>query len=136
MAEVSRVATFSVSADEVWKVVGDFHGLPGWLPPVERSEPQDGGRIRRLTMADGAELVESLVSMDEAGRSCTYRIDGSEPPIMNYVATISVAETGSGCELTWSSTFDVVGVPEVEAVAMIEGVYDAGIESLRQRFGG
>jgi hypothetical protein len=36
----------------------------------------------------------------------------------------------------WTSTFEAVGVSDDEAITIIEGIYDAGLGSLKERFGG
>jgi hypothetical protein len=38
--------------------------------------------------------------------------------------------------LEWSSSFLPAGVPETEAVKVIEGIYQAGFDNLKKMFGG
>ena len=35
----------------------------------------------------------------------------------------------------WSSEFDPVGAPEAEVVAVVQGIYQAGFDALKERFG-
>lgn len=134
MATARRVTELAAGADEVWAVVGDFNGLPEWLPPIERSELEDGG-VRRLTLRDGGEVVERLESHDDAGRSYSYRILESGLPVRDYRATVAVHERPDGCEVEWQSTFEPEGASEEDAVAVIDGIYDTGLAALRERFG-
>ena len=137
MAEVRRTVSLPAHADEVWSLVGDYNGLPQWLPGIEKSELEQDGAIRRLTLAEGAgEVVEVLEEHDPGGRTYTYRIIESGLPIKDYVSTMTVHEQGGSSELEWSATFESVGVSDEEASAIIEGIYDAGIGGLKERFRG
>ncbi len=137
MAQVSKTVLLAAPADEVWALVGDYNGLPEWLPGIERSTLEQDGKIRRLTLAEGGgEVVELLHSHDPSGRTCTYSIEESGLPIRDYVSTLTVRESDGGSEVEWTGTFEVVGVPEEEALGIVHGIYDAGIGSLEERFGG
>lgn len=70
----------------------------------------------------------------EGAMSYSYSVESGPLPISNYVSEISVTGSGSGCTVTWSSEFDPVG-PAADAEAVIEGVYDGGLNSLKEMFG-
>lgn len=128
MAKSFRSKQFDVSADDMWKRIGDFHGLDGWHPAVTTSEKLEGGAQRKLTLADGATLVETRIA--EGERTYSYRIDEGPLPVANYRSTISVVDDGGGCEVRWEGEFDPVGLPEAEVVELIEGIYQAGLDAL------
>ncbi len=140
MASVSVSDRISASASRVWGVVRGFNDLPNWLPPIAASEV-DGegiGSVRILTLADGgATLTERLDAHDDAGRSYTYSIIESPLPFTGYQATIRVADDGAdACTIDWSSTFEPSGAPEAEVVGLIEGLYRAGIDKVKEIVGG
>ena len=136
MASARRAVTLAASADEVWELVGDFNGLPKWLPPAAASVLEEGGQVRRLTVADGSgEVVERLEARDPDARTTTYAILESPLPVSGYVATLAVHERDRGCEVEWQSTFQPSGAGEDEAVAVIHGIYDEGLGALQERFG-
>ena len=58
----------AVPADEVWALMGDFNGLASVSPDVVKSELEQGGAIRRLTLTNGAQFIEQLVSRDDDAR--------------------------------------------------------------------
>jgi carbon monoxide dehydrogenase subunit G len=137
MAEVRRRESFAAPAEEVWALVGDYNGLPAWHPGIESSQLEQDGAIRRLTLADGAgEVVELLEAHDHDGRTYRYRIVESGLPVEDYVSTLTVHEVGDAAHVEWTSTFEAVGVSDDEAITIIEGIYDAGLGSLKERFGG
>ncbi|HXV91677.1 MAG TPA: SRPBCC family protein, partial [Pseudonocardia sp.] len=84
-------------AEEVWSLIRDFDGPPGWHPAIEVSELTEGGSgaevgaVRKLTLGDGGVVVERLLTLDDAGRSYTYEILDSPFPVRRYVSTIHVA---------------------------------------------
>jgi hypothetical protein len=137
-------AVVPASAAEVWRVVRDFDGLPGWHPAIAASELTSGtaaevGALRRLTLADGGVVVERLVTLDDGDRSYTYEILESPFAVRRYVSTVRVAPvTDSGhAFVEWWSEYDADAGDEDElSLVFADGVYAAGIAGLRERFGG
>ena len=56
MAKVSMQSAVNMSADELWKLIGQFNALPDWHPAVISSKLEDGGKVRRLSLFGGAGL--------------------------------------------------------------------------------
>ena len=56
MSKLSVTTQLGVSADQVWELIGNFNALPDWHPAVERSELEEGGTVRRVTLAGGASM--------------------------------------------------------------------------------
>ena len=140
MAKVSMNTTINASADEVWKTISDFNGLPMFVAPIANSTVEDSGvgAVRTLSLQDGGPpIVERLESFDEESQTLTYSIIESPLPLEGYVSTMEVRDQGEGkCELTWSSTFELKGASEDEAKKIVEGVYSAGFEGLKKLYGG
>ena len=92
--------------------------------------------MRKLTTGDGAVVHERLDSIDAAQRTYTYSITDSPLPLEGYQATIRVADGGGAgsAEVHWSSEFEPAGAPETDVVAIVEGIYQAGFDSLKERF--
>lgn len=136
MARVSMSTQLSVSADELWKMIGGFNALPDWHPAVEKSELAEGGRQRTLHLAGGGTIVETLVNHDDGSKTYTYEIKDSPLPVANYVSTINVSPSGEkSSTVEWSSNFEPSGAPESEAVRAIQGIYQAGLDNLKKMYG-
>ena len=138
MAKVVMSTPLPVSAEQAWRMIGGFNALPDWHPSVQKSELQEGGRLRKLQIAGGATIVERLEKFSENEHLYTYSIEQGPLPVANYTATIRVKqEPGkAGCVVEWSSEFTPSGAPESDAVAAIRGVYQTGFDNLRKMFGG
>lgn len=138
MATVSMKSHYSVPAEKVWELIGGFNALADWHPAIERSELEEGGEVRRLTLVGGGSIVESLEQMDEAGRLYRYRITEGPLPVAGYVAQIRVTPDadGTGCEVEWSSEFAPSGASQADAEKVIRDIYDAGFNNLKKLFGG
>ena len=138
MSKVIMSTELPVTIDQVWRLIGGFNALPDWHPAVQKSELQEGGRVRQLQLANGATLVERLESFSETERMYTYTIQQGPLPVLNYKATIRVRqEPGKpGAIVEWSSEFVPSGAPETDAVAAIQGIYQAGFDNLKKMFGG
>lgn len=138
MSKVSMNATIHASADDVWKTITDFNGLPKFVGAIAESSMKGSGigAVRTLTLQDGGPpIVERLESLDEQAQVLSYSIIESPLPLQDYVAHMEVRDLGEGqCELKWSSTFQPKGAPEGEAIKVVEGVYSAGFEGLKKLF--
>jgi hypothetical protein len=135
MATASANIRVPVSADKVWQLVGGFLTLNEWLPMIASSESLEGGRVRKLTTADGAVIVERLQTYDNANRTYSYSIDTGPFPASNYLATLQVSAAGEHeTVITWSGSFTPDGVSDAEIEALFQGVYDGGLEALKANF--
>ncbi|HWO13374.1 MAG TPA: SRPBCC family protein [Polyangiaceae bacterium] len=137
MAKVYEKQQLRASVDDVWSAIGGFNDLPQWHPAVTGSTLEDGGRVRRLRLANGASLVERLRTFSERDRTYGYSIEQGPLPVSAYLSELRVSEPegGSGCKVEWSGEFAPEGVAEAEAVTIIAGIYRAGLDLLRERFG-
>ena len=83
--------------------------------------------MRTLALKGGGTIVEEQVERDEAGMSYTYRIIESPLPVANYESTIAVGHEG-GTTIVWTGKFDAKGAPDADAIGVIEGIYQGGLE--------
>ena len=143
-AKVSESVVVDAAPDAVWKIVGDFDGLPGWHPAVAKVDIVKGsnntpGAVRDITTKDNAKLVETLLAYNAKGHSMKYRIDQSPLPVAGYVSQLKVAPAGKGSRITWSSTFSVPaaakkdGVTDAKAQEIVAGIYTGGFEGLKAK---
>lgn len=130
MAEVERSKRFDVSAQEMWRRIGDFQGIAAWHPAIARCTPQEDGEVRELALPDGDKVVERRVAQTD--RSYTYRIlDAGPLPVSDYEATIAVRDgEGGGSVVDWRATFTPVGASDADAVEVIGGIFDGGLGAL------
>jgi len=130
MAKVSVSEKIPANAQQVWEMIGNFNSLADWHPAIEKSELEEGGSVRRLTMPDGTIIVETLTSE----RIYEYVIPDGQLPLSGYKALIRVVEDDDGnCTATWESEFE----PQApNAEDMVTGLYQAGFDNLRKMFGG
>lgn len=132
-------------ADEVWRVVRDFNGLPTWHPAIATSELETGaspetiGAVRKLALTEGGTVREQLVALDDTGRRYTYDILESPFPIRSYRSTVRVAPltTSGDAFVEWWCDYDADAAHETELNDTFgNGVYAAGIAGLVGHFGG
>jgi len=138
MAAVTMSTYLPVPIDQVWRLIGGFNALPDWHPAVEKSDLEDGGRVRRLQLSGGGSIIERLESFNENEHMYSYTIEQGPLPVANYKSTIKIRqEPGKpGCTVEWSSEFAPSGAPEPDAIKVIQGVYQAGFDNLKKLFGG
>lgn len=140
MTKVSMQTNIRASADEVWKTISDFNGLPKFITAITKStmEGSGVGAVRTLKLQDSDQpILERLERLDQEARSLSYSIIESPLPPADYIATVEVKPLDENrCELTWWSTFEPKGASEAEAVKTVEGVYTMGFEGLKKIYGG
>lgn len=137
MSKVEMSTELAVSPAQLWQVIGGFNALADWHPAVASSELEDGGKVRRLKLVGGGEIVERLIESDDNEHLYSYEIIDAPLPVQNYRATIRVRDAGDGRRsiVEWSGEFLPKG-PEPDAVAVVQGIYQAGFDNLKKMFGG
>ncbi len=135
MAQVTVKVNIPVAADQVWQTLRDFGGMDKWAYGVA-SLSLSGvglGAVRTITFSDGAEVVERLESLDDAGRRLSYTILSSSLPVEGYVASLTVRDLGpAGCEVEWFSTFGAKGATEEEVSRLLQVGYRKSLSSLQK----
>jgi Polyketide cyclase / dehydrase and lipid transport len=125
----SVTMTSSMSADDLWKKVGDFCGIANWHPAIEKCALSADGQERTLSLKGGGTVVERLEKLDNANHTYTYTII-SGLPAANYHSTISVLPDPKGSSVKWVGVYDAKGVSDAEAKKIFDGIYEAGEKSL------
>ena len=133
--ELRRSVEVAAPPEQVWQAIGGFCTIAEWHPVVARcvDGERDGVALRTLTTVDGAVLVERRVQYSEEGMSYSYQIVESPLPVRDYEATLAVMDSAGGSTITWSGEFAAAGAPDQQALAVIEGIYEAGLAALRER---
>ncbi len=137
MISISMQTKINAPAADVWAIVGDFNALPKFVEAATESQADgDGvGAVRTITLPDGSKLKERLEKYDTDAMSLKYSILEGPLPVANYLSSMEIASTESGCELTWSSEFNAKGVPDEDARNAISGIYQMGFDGLAKLFG-
>ncbi|WP_285434320.1 SRPBCC family protein [Pseudomonas sp. fls2-241-R2A-110] len=132
MSEVRVSISIARPAEDVWSLLGGFDWLPRWLDVIASSSLSDSGRLRHLRTADGAVIVERLLTFDEEAKHYRYALLEGPSPVVDYVGTMSAQNDGKGGTLaSWSSTFLVQGAEEAQVVAHFEALYRTGLQRLK-----
>ncbi|WP_199444006.1 SRPBCC family protein [Umezawaea beigongshangensis] len=129
-----------VSAEEVWDLLRDFGGLPGWHPLVAATTLVSGtatgvGAIRRVTMGDGSEVVERLVSLDDASRTGSYELVEHAFPVRRAVCgfrVVPVTDSGHAFVEMWADS-DLDAEHEEEVGGFVTALFTAALSGLRDR---
>lgn len=143
MAKSYASAVIPGGIDQVWQIVRDFDGLPGWHPGIASSEIEDGrpaaeiGCIRHLTLGDGSTVREQLVTLDDVDNSCTYTMLDGPFPVRSYRATIRLSPiTVTGRTFVeWYADYDAEAMdePKLDKTFTVD-VFTTGLNALHARF--
>jgi carbon monoxide dehydrogenase subunit G len=131
MAKVEKSLELDRPADEIWALIGDFHGLHKWVPGAQPSESIDEGKRRKFQLGPNT-MIEGLAEQSE--RSYTYTIDEGPLPVSNYRSTLSVEDAGEGKSVVrWVGTFEPAeGATEESASQIVNMIYDGGLAGLQK----
>jgi mxaD protein len=130
------------SPKAVWDLVKNFDGLAKWHPAfkddvIKAGKNNTKGAIRTLTLSSGESFDEQLLKFDDGKMYFRYRIIGDSPlPVTHYISTMNVKKSKGGMtKVIWQGKFinkPDSGKTDDEVVEMINGVYKAGFENLKQ----
>lgn len=133
----STIVSIEIPAtpDQVWQLIGGFNALPDWLPYIPSSELSEGGRVRRLETPAGDVIIERLEAFNDKDRCYSYSIMQAPFPATAYLSTIRVRATADQQTLVeWSGNFTPAGVSDDEVTQLFRGIYEDGLQALRQKF--
>ena len=131
MGTASHSQPIGANVDAIWTYLGDFNGLPRWHPDVKSSTLGDGDKIRRLSLHNGAEVVERLIAHDSAARMYRYSIIGGPRPLKRHEATIEVRRHNGGAVVDWRCDFESAGPPESELIPIFQQIFETGLANLK-----
>lgn len=121
----------------IWAKVGGWCAISEWHPAIAKCEASKEGddELRTLTLKDGGVIKEKLVSKTD--RSYKYQIIESPLPVKNYEAQFSLTpddDDEDEVNLVWAATYDAAdGKDAKEARSVIDGIFKAGIDSLKTK---
>jgi len=58
MAKVSLQSVYNISPGQTWALIGKFNALPDWHPVIRSSRLEGDGRVGRLSLLGGGEIVK------------------------------------------------------------------------------
>lgn len=125
MAEIRSHVLIDVPADTVWKVVGDAPNIADWMPSMTASSGD--ARRRTVTLADGAVLIEDIVTLDPERRRLQYRVIGGDLPITEHLGTVDVLEVAPDRAIVVYST----ELDSAEIAAAFDGAIAGGLAHLK-----
>ena len=136
-ATLSRSMEVNGGPAAVWSAIGAFCAIKDWLPPVGICI-EDGKTppTRTLVTKDGkAAFVEKQTARNDAEHSYSYSFVSSPLPVTNYSSTIKVTAKGEGASVvTWTGTYTPDSGKEKDASEALNGVYEAGLSTIKARF--
>lgn len=142
MVKVFISSVIQAPADKVWAVVRDFNDMPSWHPLISRSTIEGGrpsdsiGCIRTLTLTDGVQVREQLLSLSDFDYSFSYAILDSGLDVKNYVAGLKLTPVTDGNHTfaDWTAEFETTPGSEPEMADQIgNGVFQAGFDALKNQ---
>ena len=132
--QVTKTIQINASPDKVWEYVGDFCAIKDWHPAVKKCEivEENHEKYRILTLQDDATIKEAKGGNNPMGYM--YSITESPLPVKDYNALFDVEKKDGGTLITWTATFLSNGKPDQEAKDVISGIFEAGLNSIGEKF--
>jgi uncharacterized protein YndB with AHSA1/START domain len=128
VATVQVEALINVPAHRVWDAVADVGAVHRRLLPGRVVDARVEDDTRTLTMPDGSQIRELIISVDHAIRRMAYAVvEGPGLPVTYHHAAFQVFDAGDRSRLVWLT--DVL--PHTLAAAVRARV-ERGIVEIRQ----
>lgn len=100
MATIYKKLELALDAETLWKRVADVGGISELLDGISHSAVD--GNTRSCTLANGAQLTEQIISVDQTRRRVAYTITAGPLPFTFHAASMAVEAGGEGrSALTW-----------------------------------
>jgi hypothetical protein len=113
--------------EAAWAVVGDPCGVTRWYALYTSCRTE--GNTRTLERADGAVVVEDILTRDDAAMHYSYTVTAGLP-LAEHEASFSVEARGSGSRIIWH-THAVSDHPSVDMEARLADRQREALEGLR-----
>jgi hypothetical protein len=136
-ASLSRTIEVKGTPAAVWSAIGAFCAIKDWLPPVGICiEDGKAPPTRTLVTKDGnAAFVERQTARNDKAHTYSYVFVASPLPVTNYSSTIEVTAKGEGISVvTWTGTYMPDAGKEKDANEALDGIYEAGLSTIKARF--
>lgn len=133
--EVKQEAEVKAAPAKVWKKIGAWCAIKDWHPAIANCETAKQGKdtFRTLTLKDGGKIKEKLTATGKWTYS--YTIEESPLPVKNYSATLAAKADSDGdkneSDVVWTAKFEAKDKSEAEAKGVIEGIFKAGIDTIK-----
>jgi carbon monoxide dehydrogenase subunit G len=125
MATIWKEITVDLSPDAAWDAVRDVGAAHQRLFPgvLTATRMEDGARV--VTFADGREVREPIVAIDEERRRVAWTVSGG--PLAHHQASMQVIAEGERARIVWIT--DVL--PDAAAV-MVAAIVERGAAAMRK----
>jgi uncharacterized protein YndB with AHSA1/START domain len=128
MATVRVETLIDVPAHRVWDAVADVGAVHRRLLPGRVADARVEADTRILTMPDGSQIRELIISVDHVNRRMAYAVvEGQRLPVTYHHAAFQVFDDGDRSRLVWLT--DVL--PHTVAAA-VQARVERGIAEIRQ----
>ena len=114
MGSTFQEIEINAPADKVWQAINNFHNLdwaPNVVSSVEAVGDKSGNEPGAGRILNGV-FHETLLTIDDEGRTFTYSIDEGPPPLLrdemsNYIGKVVVEPSASGgTRVEWTSSWE------------------------------
>jgi uncharacterized protein YndB with AHSA1/START domain len=124
-----RVETqINVPSQQVWDAVADVAAVHRRLLPGRVVDVRMEGDTRTLTMPDGSQVCELIISIDHSARRMAYTVTGGQRlPLTYHHAAFQVVDEGDHSRLVWLTDL----LPHAMADAVAARV-ERGIVEIKQ----
>ena len=144
MPKVHVSTVINAPIDRVWHTVGDFEGLPGWMPGITSSlieddkDPTKAGAVRSLgIMGNDGALRERLEELDADRYRIVYSVLEGPLPVDNVKTGMQLRPITDmhGTLGEWFSEFDTEPGGEEAGQQHMTRVFNAGFRALKRKLG-
>jgi carbon monoxide dehydrogenase subunit G len=127
MPKWTLTVDIDASPDAVWAVIGDPVGVPKWFPKYVSATVD--GDTRTLVNDQGGELVERLLTRDDARRHYSYSVIAGAP-VASHEASFEVVAEGTGSRVIWTTDTEAKD-PAMDMQARLTPAQTDGLQTLK-----
>jgi Polyketide cyclase / dehydrase and lipid transport len=128
MGSIRKEITLGRTADAVWDAVRDYGAPHKRLAPGVLTDSRIDGDTRIVTFANGLELRERIVVVDDVQRRLVWAVVGGR--LEHHNGAMQVFADNGTCRLVWTTDF----LPDDHA-SEIGGLMEMALQAVRRTLG-
>jgi Polyketide cyclase / dehydrase and lipid transport len=133
MSKALIARKMNVQAAQAWEAIAAFGRLDVWFPSLAscRIEGEGVNAHRYMTIEDGGEIIDRLVSVDSENRRLVYNRIKSPFPVTSYIGTVEIFESfDSLAVVVWTVDFESEPEHSKPVASRLEASIGAGVAGM------
>ena len=125
MANITKTIPVGVSAEQAWAKISEVGAVDKLIDLIATCSVE--GDIRLCTLADGQEIKERIISVDDIAKRLVYTVTDGPIPLDFHCSSVQVLEEATKTSVVWT-----VDVKPDEVAVPLSSMMDSAAHSMSE----